>query len=248
MGRYFVKYDKSEENIRGQFIKLREDEKLFDVTLATDDGKYIKAHRIILSAESYLFSDIFKDNHDRNMLIYMNNVSSMQLQSIMDFVYNGEAFILEDELPKFMHTANLLKIKGVQEGFSNEAIVLKNEMGDRYHDKCNDKVVNYDEPIRHTAEHNDVVDTNEGVHDQEIIEQDTDMLVDQQIEQIIEQYEGMWRCKVCGKITTPKINIRNHAETHIEGLSNICNICNVRKSTRLNLRLHMTNKHKDQQI
>ena len=45
-------------------MKLRNDHRLFDVTLATDDGQHIQAHKLILSAGSSFFSDIFlKSNH-----------------------------------------------------------------------------------------------------------------------------------------------------------------------------------------
>ena len=42
MGKYCLKW---EANIRESFIKLREEQKLFDVTLATDGGQQIQAHQ-----------------------------------------------------------------------------------------------------------------------------------------------------------------------------------------------------------
>ena len=41
-------------NIKEYFGKRREDKSLFDVTLATDDGQHIQAHKIVLS--SVIFS------------------------------------------------------------------------------------------------------------------------------------------------------------------------------------------------
>ena len=40
-------------NLREYFMKLREGKQLFDVTLATDDGHLVQAHKAILSAEVY---------------------------------------------------------------------------------------------------------------------------------------------------------------------------------------------------
>ena len=50
MDKFCLKWEDFEENIRKSFRKLREDKKLFDVTLATDDGNHIQAHKMILSA------------------------------------------------------------------------------------------------------------------------------------------------------------------------------------------------------
>ena len=57
-------------NIRESFKQLRDDQNHFDVTLATDDDYQIHAHKIILSAGSNFFSDIFMKNNHTNMLIY----------------------------------------------------------------------------------------------------------------------------------------------------------------------------------
>ena len=67
-----------------------------------------------------------------------------------------------------------------------------------------------------------------------------------QIEQMIERDDLGWRCKVCGKKTAGKRKqiMQNHAETHIEGLANECNICQKTYSTRHLLRMHIYGVHK----
>ena len=52
-----------EENIRQSFKTLRNEAALFDATLATDDGYQIQAHRVISSAGSGFFRDIFTKCH-----------------------------------------------------------------------------------------------------------------------------------------------------------------------------------------
>jgi hypothetical protein len=44
MEKYCLKWNEFEGNIRQSFGKLREEERLFDVTLATDDGQHIQDH------------------------------------------------------------------------------------------------------------------------------------------------------------------------------------------------------------
>ena len=64
-----LSFNNFDANIREYFRLLREDQKLFDATLVTDEGQHIKAHKIILSAGSHFFSDIFLKSNQTNMLI-----------------------------------------------------------------------------------------------------------------------------------------------------------------------------------
>jgi len=46
--KFCVKWNEFEGNFQNSFKVLRNQEKLFDVTLATDDGHQIQAHKVIL--------------------------------------------------------------------------------------------------------------------------------------------------------------------------------------------------------
>ena len=52
MEKFCLKWSDFETNIRETFRELRKDQNHFDVTLATDDGHTIEAHKIILSSGS----------------------------------------------------------------------------------------------------------------------------------------------------------------------------------------------------
>ena len=123
-------------NIREHFRKLRKDPRLFDVTLATEDGKHIQAHKIILSAGSNFFSDIFlKTNQtDLDMLIYLKGIHSDKLESILDFIYEGEILITQGTLKIFIETAKELQVKGIED----ELTGIRENMDDtenNYHNK-----------------------------------------------------------------------------------------------------------------
>ena len=69
-----MKWNEFDTNIREYLRILREDQRLFDVTLVTDDGQHIQAHKIILSAGSNFFSDIFLKSNQTNMVIYLKGI------------------------------------------------------------------------------------------------------------------------------------------------------------------------------
>ena len=101
MDKFSLKWSDFDTNIREHFRKLRTDQKLFDVTLATDDGQHIQAHRIILAAGSQFFSDIFLKSNHANMMIYLKGIHSVQVEHLLDFLYNGEVSVGQEEIKMF---------------------------------------------------------------------------------------------------------------------------------------------------
>merc|ERR1712179_879225 len=114
MDKWCMKWNEFDTNIREYLRILREDQRLFDVTLVTDDGQHIQAHKIILSAGSHFFSDIFMKSNQTNIMIYLKGISSLQVEHLLDFVYNGEASIGQEELKEFLETGKELQVKGFE--------------------------------------------------------------------------------------------------------------------------------------
>merc|ERR1719210_3333605 len=112
--KWCLKWDEFDSNIRDYFRSLRKQGGLFDVTLATEDGHQIQAHRIILSAGSYFFSDIFLKSDHAKMLVYLKGIRKVQLETVIDFIYNGEAYITQKELEIFLAIGKELQVKGLQ--------------------------------------------------------------------------------------------------------------------------------------
>merc|ERR1712179_645718 len=112
--RFCLNWSGYDENIREYFRQLRGNQRFFDVTLVTDDGQHIQAHKIILSAGSNFFSDIFLKSHQTNMVIYLKGINSVQLEKLLDFLYNGEASVGQKELKEFLETGKELQVKGFE--------------------------------------------------------------------------------------------------------------------------------------
>ena len=114
MERLCVKWSEFETNIREYFRKLREEQIVFDVTLATDDGQQIQAHKIVLSAGSTFFRDIFSKSVHTKMLVYLKGIKSKSLKQVGQFLYNGEVYINQEDISEFLETAKELKIIGIE--------------------------------------------------------------------------------------------------------------------------------------
>ena len=114
MGVYSITWNEFETNVRQYFKQLRKDQKLFDVILATDDGQHVQAHKVILSAGSQFFSDLFMKIDHTDILVYLKGIRRFDVENIINFLYNGEASVMQDQLGQFLETAKELQVKGLQ--------------------------------------------------------------------------------------------------------------------------------------
>ena len=233
-------WDDFDTNNREYFKGLRENQRLFDVTLATEDGQHIQAHKLILSAGSHFFNDIFRKCNQANMLIYLKGITNAHLEHVIDFIYNGEVFISEKELNQFLDTAKELQVKGLLgklPGFQNKE---KNEQN-TFKSKDNEDGDSQDvffypvEDISKMEEYDTVKIEREHLSDNDL---------DIRIEEMIGEHEGLLKCKMCGKMSTRKQDIRRHAETHLEGMPHACQMCSKTFSTRNAFRQHKQRYHK----
>lgn len=73
---------------------LMVNEDFSDVTLVTEDKKQIRANISILSACSPVFKDILKKEKNSNQIMYLRGIQFPEMESIMQFIYLGEATFL----------------------------------------------------------------------------------------------------------------------------------------------------------
>ncbi|XP_052124096.1 broad-complex core protein isoforms 1/2/3/4/5 isoform X7 [Frankliniella occidentalis] len=102
-------------HITSAFDSLRSDLDLVDVTLSCE-GKKIKAHKMLLSACSSYFKDLFKENPCQHPVIVFRNVNFSDLEALIDFMYQGEVNVVQEQLASFLTTAELLAVQGLTDG------------------------------------------------------------------------------------------------------------------------------------
>ena len=83
-----------------------------DVTLVSDDMKKVKAHRNILSAFSSVFKEILQiETQNKHPLIYLRGIQYSEIESILQFMYLGEAKFYEERMSDLMCAVKDLEIK-----------------------------------------------------------------------------------------------------------------------------------------
>ena len=86
-----LKWNDFQSNVNSAFGSLRNDQDLCDVTLVSEDGKQLEAHKVILASSSPFFLELLKRNKHQHPLVYMRGVKSDDLAALVDFLYFGEA-------------------------------------------------------------------------------------------------------------------------------------------------------------
>uniref|UniRef100_A0A0K8TAL0 Broad-complex core protein n=1 Tax=Lygus hesperus TaxID=30085 RepID=A0A0K8TAL0_LYGHE len=109
---FSLRWNNYVNHITQMFDTLREDENLVDVTLCCE-GKKLRAHKMLLSACSTYFREIFQDNPCQHPVIIFRNVKFEDLEALVSFMYKGEVKVEQDGLVSFLSTAELLEVKGL---------------------------------------------------------------------------------------------------------------------------------------
>ena len=114
--RYCLKWNDFQKSVTSSFSELRDDESdLLDVTIVAE-GKHLKAHRLILSACSEAFKDLFKSSGSKlakDPVVMLWDVSAEDLESLFDFMYKGRVYVSQDRLDNFLALATRLQVKGL---------------------------------------------------------------------------------------------------------------------------------------
>ena len=68
-------------------------------------------------------------------------------------------------------------------------------------------------------------------------------MVFREVEDLLIEENGIWKCKVCRKTSLSRSKLRDHAETHVEGLTYQCHKCYEICRNKYGLKNHIWSKH-----
>jgi hypothetical protein len=221
-----------------------------DVTLATDDSKQIKAHKVILSACSSFFRRILHNNKHPHPLIYIKGVRFSELSAILKFVYQGQTEVSQDLLQSFMDTAKDLDIKGLAETTVNQDLddidnVDDESQCDLPHSYEANEVKNTDKLYD-----DDIVESNSGTehelvgHTEELrfLNKETMLEIKGNSDELDELKPN--QCCYCGKQFNSKNGLKHHIASTHEGVRYPCDQCEYKAKANSHLTRHKKLVHK----
>ena len=262
--KFSLKWNDFQSNVTKSFEAFRNEGHLHDVTLVSDDQNQVSAHKLVLSASSEYFNNIFKNNKVSNPFLCLEGVSLTDLNNILDYIYFGRIQIYQDDLDRFLSIAQRFKIEGLL-GAEADNIKEEENLVDSF-DLPLPKKQQLHQPKRKKEKMPDntfdsiniPIQSHQPKRKKEIMPENTfdsadipiqkmdsaylNEIEEKLLEHIEENSDKTWSCKICNKIQPSKGNMKLHVETHMEGLSFPCNICGKQYRSRNVLRYHKSMK------
>ncbi|XP_037035573.1 longitudinals lacking protein, isoforms N/O/W/X/Y isoform X16 [Bradysia coprophila] len=121
---FCLRWNNHQSTLISVFDTLLENGTLVDCTLAAE-GKFLKAHKVVLSACSPYFAALLSQQYDKHPIFILKDIKFQELRAMMDYMYRGEVNISQDQLAALLKAAESLQIKGLSE--SRGGSTQKNE-------------------------------------------------------------------------------------------------------------------------
>lgn len=117
-----LKWNDFPTNILINLQEIRDENDFYDVTLTCDENSFISGHKVILSASSPYFKAILRRTpaNQHPTVLMPPGVRFGDLVHLIDFIYNGEIKIANEDVNSFLALAEHLKISGLTEDDKNK--------------------------------------------------------------------------------------------------------------------------------
>lgn len=122
---FHLKWNNHLQNLSQLFTAIYSSSALADVTLSCRDGA-IRAHKLVLSACSPYFEQIFRDNPCKHPVIILKGIPYAEINLLVEFMYKGSVDVQEIDLQSLMHTASELEVRGLAYELRKDASSLLN--------------------------------------------------------------------------------------------------------------------------
>ena len=216
--KYSLTWHTYSDHLKSMMKKLMTNEDFSDVTLVTEDKKQVKANINILSACSPVFEDVLKKDRNFSPIMYLRGIQYSELESIMQFIYLGEATFYEERMDEFLAVAKSLEIKEL----------------------CNAQTEPNDEPEDYPSPTDQDTST-------ELAEEPTvtsDKINKQAPHQSQEsQVAGKYECDQCHKTFCGPSGLYNHKQSVHQGVKYACNQCKYQATRQSSLTAHIQSIH-----
>ena len=223
--RFCLKWNDFTSNVSNSFSKLRNETKMSDVTLMGNDHKLVSAHKLVLSACSEFFKNIFMNNsNNNNLVLFLDGVDSTGITLMLDYIYQGEAQIYQEYLDGFLELAKKFQLDSLLENKNEGETHMKpfeqsQPVNIEYNTFQQNQKMN---PVAPRIQR-DVKDRSLKLLDESILSSNGE--VEEKFQELIVIGDKMFRCTVCEKTMTHRGSMKRHLETHLSGLSYSCNLC-----------------------
>jgi len=117
--RFSLKWNNYQSHLVTAFESLLGESDFVDVTLGVE-GRRLSAHKMLLSACSPYFRELLKGNPCQHPIIVLRDIRYDDLHALLQFMYNGEVNVAQDQLNSFLKSAEHLKVRGLTDNTDDD--------------------------------------------------------------------------------------------------------------------------------
>ena len=238
--KYTLHWHSYSDHLREALNEMMISSEFADVTLVTDDKQQIRAHRNILSACSPVFKSILQiDSKNANPVIYLRGIQHSEMESIMQFIYLGEARFDEENMREFLSASKNLEIKELSTGIEINVQNNSGQVGG-----TENKVADKSMDINDVPLHEDSANIDSQAETKPITPNNAANRIVRRTEILSES--GNIQCQDCGKVFDSIPGLRIHTKSKHEGIKYAyyaCNQCDWKFTQQGNLTIHIKSKH-----
>jgi len=231
------------------FRNLMETQEFSDVTLVSDDQHQYKVHKFILSECSTVFQNILSSN-PLNSSIYLRGIHHKELESILQFIYSGEATFYHERMNEFLNVAKDLDIREIGKNVVDEALNCNTNLESQ--EELNENQSNIESndlanpvnprPVFSSKSSNSLLPGEKQYHCQQC---DYQTKYSHALRKHVKSvHEGVkYPCQQCDNQFTLPSNLLQHIKSKHEGVKYPCQQCDFQATEPSTLRNHIKSKH-----
>ena len=216
--KYNLTWPSYSDHLKNMMKELMMNEDFSDVTLVTEDKKQFKANIHILTACSPVFKTILKKDKNSSPIMYLRGIQYTELESIMQFIYLGEATFHEERMDEFLSVAKSLEIKEL----CNDETELLNDGPNDEPPPC--------VPVTSTK----------NLKGEAVI---SDQMKMQAPKESVISVSRNYECDQCHKIYSGSGEFNRHKQSAHKGVKYACDQCDYQATQKSDLTKHIQSKH-----
>jgi len=244
-----VKWHTYPSHLRDVLQNMMKSNDLKDVTLVCDDKIILKAHKVVLSACSSIFKSTINELYQNDSVIFLMGIHHQEMESILEFMYLGEAMISQERLNDFLDVARSLNMANVSNNTENQKIMRSKEKMQtpiksviKVKDDEEDRKSSFMQEMSKTSINELQYDIKVGNYIEtkiKVEETEESSLIDS----ILRKFENKFSCEKCKGTFTTKSHLRTHIRAIHEGVKYACNQCYKQFPQTGHLRRHIKSVH-----
>ena len=237
-----VKWHSFTDHLKNMLHKIRSTGLYTDVTFVCDDQKELKAHMNVVGACSPVLRNIFSVLKGDNHTIYLRGIKHAEMESLLEFMYLGEAKILSDRVNDFLTVAKDLEIEELCQRIQGHDLTdVKKESKEEEEDEDNFEEEEYEIEDMDEMDSDQTNKTkNEKRRDKKEKERKKDV---EKNDSILDN--STHKCSDCSKEYSSPSGLYYHRNSAHKNINFNCNLCDFKATRKEYLNSHIAKLHRE---